>query len=152
MMAKTKPLMHNPYTPDAETLGETLSNLGVKVERPNKTAVTGAKWARKYAARRPKPPAATVNKKRLYVNVTATELISPKNKQFNIGVGDFNGQRVLLIRESDEGYRLTIATSGSCTYSTSSVEGLLAQLFKFGLKPGRYKLREIKGGWMGVPN
>jgi len=143
--------LFNPLPADDRSTEEQLRDLGVEVIKKNTGAVTGVKWVQKSASRKPVQPSATISEKRLYINVAATKMLNSRGKSYGVGAGDYQGQRVLLLRESDHGYSLSIVTAKGSTYATSVATSLLHQLHRLGLKPGRYELIAIKGGWMGVP-
>ena len=140
-MAKTQRLM--PNSPDKETLSETLSNLGVAVERKNE--ITGVKWA---------SPRHT-NKRSLTINVTKRAVYLPAgvvddlNGMVVLGTGTYRGDKVLLIKPDPKGYKLTLPSTGQKSYVSS--KRVVSEIMAAGLKPGYYKPVKIKGGWMGVP-
>jgi hypothetical protein len=142
--------LFNPLPADDRSTEEQLRDLGVEVIKKNTGAVTGVKWAKRYAASNRGAPAINVGDKNIYVNAAATKMLNPRGKRYDIGTGDYQGQRVMLIRESARGYKLTIAVNKGCVYAISSTLGLLQQLADAGIT-GRYNLIAIKGGWLGVP-
>ena len=142
--------LFNPLPADDRSTEEQLRDLGVEVVKKNAGAVTGVKWTKK-SAKNIGLPTITVGDKNIYVNAAATKMLNPRGKRYDFGTGSYQGRRVILIRESTRGYKLTIAVNKGCVYANSAAEGLLRQLADAGLKPGRYELIAIKGGWMGVP-
>lgn len=143
--------LFNPQETDDRSFTEQMADLGVEVVKKNLNEITGAKWARKYERKKPVKPFVTISRRQLYINVTATRMLNPAGKQFNIGAGNYGDQRVLLIRESAKGHKLSIYKQDSSTVAKSNSAGLAGWLLDHGLKPGRHELIAIKGGWMGVP-
>ncbi len=142
--------LYNPHQTDDRSFKQQMSDLGVEVIKPD-NSVTGIKWAKKHAVSNRGTPAIRIGERSIYINVTATEMLAPRGKRYAFGTGNYRGQKVILIRESATGYRLTITVNKGCVYATSTAAGLLRQLAEAGIKPGRYKLDAINGGWMGVP-
>ena len=134
---------------DDRTVEEQLRDLGVEVIRKKSNAITGVKWVRKNAYKT--KPVLTIGARRIYFNVAATKMLNLPSKRYNFGAGDYQEQRVILLLESDHGYKMTIATKGNCVSAVSSTSGLIRQLADIKIKPGRYFLHKIKGGYMGVP-
>ena len=134
---------------EKESFEEQMAELNVPVIKKNNNAVTVVKWMRK---RIYGPPAVTLTGQQVYFNVAAVEKLKPRGKFYDFGVGDYEGQRVILLREAERGYRLSFPKNKN--YAASKAPGLVEQLIGAGIKPGRYVLREIKsrrGNWMGVP-
>ncbi len=137
---------------DDRTVEEQLRDLGVEVIRKNSNAVTGVKWVQKNKKHsKPGKPMVRVNKKGLYINTYATKMLKPNGKQYDFGTGNYQGKRVILLRESKSGYKFSIARKDGSEYATTHTPGLVKQLLSAGIKQGRYILYEIRGGWMGVP-
>ena len=67
----------------------------------------------------------------------------------NFGLYEKNGKKYIAIRTSKkDGLRLTKTKTNSCRVGSKA----LAQwLLEQGLPLGRYRLQEIKGGWLAVP-
>lgn len=140
---------------DDRTVEQQLRDLGVDVIRKNSNnTVTGVRWVQKNKKRsKPGKPAITVGKKGLYFNVYATKMLKPNGKQYDFGAGDYQGKRVILLRESKNGYKLSFKEK--CTrYAISHAISMVEQLLNDGIKLGRYelvKLERVQGGYMGVP-
>lgn len=136
---------------DDRTVEEQLRDLGVEVIRKNSNTVTGVRWVQKNKKRsKPGKPAVTVSKKGLYFNVYATKMLKPNGKQYDFGAGDYQGKRVILLRESKNGYKLSFKER----YATSHAISMVEQLLNDGIKLGRYelvKLEKVQGCYMGVP-
>lgn len=134
---------------DDRSFEQQMADLGVDVIRKKSNTVTGVKWVRKNAYKT--KPALTVGARRIYFNVAATKMLNLSSKRYDFGAGDYQEQRVILLFENDHGYKITIATKGNCVTAVSSTSGLIRQLADVKIKPGRYILHKIKGGYMGVP-
>ena len=134
---------------DDRTVEEQLRDLGVGVIRKKSNAITGVKWVRKNTYKT--KPALTISTRRIYFNVAATKMLNLSSKRYDFGAGDYQEQRVILLFENDRGYKLTVVVKGSCVSAVSSTSGLIRQLADVKIKPGRYILHKIKGGYMGVP-
>ena len=145
-----KRIFDPPEISEKESFGEQMNDLGVTVIKKNAGAVTGVKWARSKIYGK---PAITVGKKTLYFNVLAVEMLNPRGKRYEFGVGDYQGKRVILLREGERGYKLTFSKTKNrgSRYAVAHSSGLFNQLTDAGIKPGRYIISKVKGGWMGVP-
>lgn len=146
---------------DDRTVAEQLRDLGLEVitNRPPPTQVTGVAWVKKnkWTRRKKIGPHVTICKHHLYFNVTATELLSPVTKHFQIGGAKIGGRKGIIIREVKAGgYKISIVDQKGRTsvYSMTAAPGLLKQLADYGLKRGRYELVKAEGYegvWLGVP-
>ena len=87
--------LFNPLPADDRSTEEQLRDLGVEVIKKNTGAVTGVKWAKRYAASNRGTPVINVGEESIYVNVTATEMLSPRGKRYDFGIGNYQGQRVI---------------------------------------------------------
>ena len=138
---------------DDRTVKEQLRDLGVQVVRRNTNTVTGVKWAKRGAHKKLKPPAVTISTNYIYFNVTAVTAIKPDRTRYEIGVGDYKNQKVLLMREGEGGYKASVKKDDKKGAVINSIS-LAGWLIDKGLKPGRYelvKLEKVQGGYMGVP-
>lgn len=137
----------DPYMPERETLGEVLNNLGVPVERPNKAGVTGAKWFdnrnRKMTNR------INLSRSGLYLPGFVITKSMP-GPQVAIGVGEYDGEKVILIKHDPNGFKFFTPKKGGRRYISANKK-LCDQMLAAGLKPGLYKPTKIKDGWIGVP-
>ena len=67
----------------------------------------------------------------------------------SIGVGTYEGRRVLLVKIDPNGYKITTQKGKG---GVSVTNGSLAKyLLLLGIKKGRHELIKINDGWMGVP-
>lgn len=140
--------LYNPHQTDDRSFKQQMSDLGVEVIKPD-NSVTGVKWAKKRAHKKPKPPRVTIGPRSMSFNVATVALLNNYTSKYDFGVGRYRGQKVLLISESADGYAITkYKTWGG---GIAGGKALMGWLLDRGIKPGRYKLVEIKGGWMGVP-
>jgi len=78
---------------DDRTVEQQLRDLGVEVIRKNSNAVTGVRWAKKGAHKKPKKPWVTVSSRSMYFNVATERLLNNYSSKYNLGVGDFKGRR-----------------------------------------------------------
>ncbi len=137
---------------DDRSVGEQLRDLNVEVIRTKPApAITGVRWARKGKQKKQKQnaPWANVSEKFISFNTATVALMDGYPGYYSFGAGDFQGRRVLLIRPAERGYKITPDLRGNGGMSNSP--SLIRQLLAGGLKPGRYLLQKVKGGWMGVP-
>ena len=135
---------------DDRTVEEQLRDLGVDVIRKNSNnTVTGVKWVKKGAHKKPNRPWVTVGSCSMYFNTATKRLLNDYSSKYNLGVGDFKRQKVLIMTENPKGYTVTKRKLGGG--GTISNKALTGWLLANGLKEGRYNLKAIKGGCMGVP-
>ena len=141
--------LFNPQEADDRTVEEQLRDLGVGVIRKNSNnTVTGVKWVKKGAHKKPNRPWVTVGSRFMYFNVATERLLNNYSSKYNLGVGDYKGHKVFIMTENPKGYTVTKRKLGGGIISNKALTGwLLAN----GLKEGRYNLKAIKGGCMGVP-
>ena len=134
---------------DDRTVEQQLRDLGVKIVRKNtNNTVTGVKWVKKGAHKKPKKPWVTVSSRSMYFNIATEGLLNNYAAKYNFGVGDYKGHKVLIMTENPKGYTITKRKSGGGIISNKALTGWLLDN---GLKRGRYNLKAIKGGYMGVP-
>ena len=147
---------------DDRSTAEQLRDLNVDVitNRPPPTQVTGVVWAKKQKQTRRKKkikPHVSICKRYMYLNITATELLNPAAKRYQIGGAKISGKKGLIMREVKAGgYRISVVEHKNrrTVYATTTAPGLLRQLVDYGLKRGRYELVKAegyKGVWLGVP-
>ena len=66
----------------------------------------------------------------------------------NFGLYEKNGKKYIVLRTSKDGLKLSKTKANSCRVGSKA----LAQwLLEQGMPLGRYRLQEIKGGWLAVP-
>lgn len=130
-----------------ETLGETLKNLGVEVEK--RGALTGVRWAPPRHARKDSD-LITVTERGIYIpNAVCDDLKKNGGDKVLLGIGTYQGQTVLLIKADPCGYKPT--SPKKARKAQIVVPKVINGLLRAGLKPGSYEPQKIKGGWMGVP-
>jgi hypothetical protein len=154
--------LFNPLPADDRSTEEQLRDLGVEVIRPKAKPtpkVTGVKWAQRRKVtrrikRRQQKPRITFCKYHLYFSVSATKILNPAGKSFEIGTCIMDGRKALILREDKKGYKITVAKKKGCEFGQNGAPGLLNQLANAGLERGRYELVAAKGYdgvWLGVP-
>lgn len=143
-MAKSN-LMPNPYQPDPETLGETLRNLGVTVEKPNQQEITNIKWVDGPNTQK-NSKLITVTQKAIYFPGIMNDLT-----RVALGTAQYDGKMILVIKHDPKGYKPGRLTARGTRRYSIPVKRVVSDLIADGLKPGYYEPVKVKNGWMGVP-
>jgi hypothetical protein len=139
---------------DDRTIKEQLEDLGVEVLRP-KNEVTGVTWVDKdvrIVSKR--PPHMRIAEKCVTFNTSSRCLLKNYEPRFRIGIGAYEGKKVILLKEDPAGYKISACRhrNGRVYGGRSGAPGLLTWLHSKGVrKDCRYILFKINGGWMGVP-
>ena len=141
--------LFNQSTVDDRTVDDQLSDLGVPVERPHpaKNLERVKFYTPGYRLGGGMHKSVTVGKSCLYFSgyfKTACE----GAMRLRIGVGDYDGKRVLIIKPDPFGIAITYAKSG---YARLGSKNIVGWLIEQGLSLGRYDIRRAKGGFIGVP-
>lgn len=143
---------------DDRTIKEQIEDLNVEIIRTGRPKITGVSWVKRAcmarrAGRKPLKPFINFARYGLAFSVRATELLGVEDKKYSFGVADFQqgtatAKKVLLLREDEKGYKITVTRRG---YGANQAPGLIRQLQTAGLSHGRYELVQVNDGWMGVP-
>lgn len=144
---------------DDRTIRQQIEDLNVEIVRTGRPKITGVSWVKRAcmarrAGRKPLKPFINFARYGLAFSVRATELLDVESKRYSFGVADFQqgtatAKKVLLLRESEKGYKITMNKKRRC--AVNQAPGLVRQLLEAGLKHGRYELVQVNDGWMGVP-
>ena len=157
MTPTPKPRLFNQPAPDDRSIAQQLADLGVTVERSERakqnTITRIASYKPCYG---PKPRRRTVklNKSGLYFSADFRTACGGVERVM-IDVGEYRGQRVLLIKPGDEG--LKMSTTGPHNQPRGGLvitsRRLAAWLIEQGITlGGMYEIVKLKsGGFMGVP-
>ena len=141
--------LFNQPAVDDRNVDEQLSDLGVPVERlhPAKNLERVKFYTPGYRLGAGMHKTITIGKSCLYFSgdfKTACEGAT----RLKIGVGDYDGKRVLIIKPDTFGVVITYALKGQARLGSKNIVGWLLEQ---GLSLGRYDIRRAKGGFIGVP-
>lgn len=129
---------------DNRTVAEQMRDLGVPIERPKDTSLSGVKWIS-----RPHVHGVTayirLTQKGIYLT---NDMAKDLDWRVMFGSGEYQKQKVILVKHDPKGYRLS---GNKKSYPCAARPKVIKELLAAGLKPGRYEPVKIKGGWMGMP-
>lgn len=141
--------LFNQSTVDDRTVDDQLSDLGVPVERPH-PAKNLEKIKFYNPGNRPggkMSKTVTVGKSCLYFSGDFKAACEGATR-LKIGVGDYDGKKVLIIKPDSGGIAITYAKTG---YARLGSKNIVGWLLEQGLALGRYEISRVKGGFIGVP-
>ena len=129
------------------TFREQMDDLGVEIVATNKTSwyseTPGRQLSRSWLGDK-----ISVNRSCISVGKGAVDMLVP-GKVYDIGVKEISGYMCLTFRPDPKGVAV-----GSCRGSAShrmGYQALVDWLVAQGIKYGRYRLKKVKGGFLGVP-
>lgn len=131
---------------ERESFEDEMAALNVPIERPKAGELTGVKWVERNQPLRTKILGVCVRVSRNLITIgpEAAKILGAEGKTLLFGVGDLNGQKVLLLRPSVKGFAMQSDKSGGLCNKTPSA---IKRLMEAGLVLGMYELKQpIKGG------
>ena len=131
---------------DDRTFDEQMADLGVEVVKP-KIEIYWYKTMTQRSGKVGLKDKISLTKSCLTFGGEVVEKIGA-DSLLNFGLYEKNGKKYIVLRTSKDGLRLTKTKTNS--YRVGS-EALTQWLRAQGLPLGRYRLQEIKGGWLAVP-
>lgn len=133
---------------DDRSFGQQMQDLGVEVKKTG--GLKNIKWLVTRGKAAPLANKISVNKCSISLgNEVYQELISEsKGKKIQFAVAEFSGQKVLVIKLSDTGYKFVVNKKGLIRAGSPAI---VRKIQAHGLPLGGYKVKKVKGGIICFP-